>query len=98
MDQTHFWTAWFIAVLAIGAPLNAPLASGQSSPSDPLVIPKIEDPIELDGRPNEPAWKDARALSPVQHRPNFGEVPTEKTEFLIGYTEEYLWVARRCYD
>lgn len=78
--------------------LSPPGASGQSSRPGPLLIPKIEGLIELDGRVDEAAWTEAKRLSPVQHRPNFGESPTERTEFLIGYTEEYLWVACRCYD
>jgi hypothetical protein len=77
-------------------------AWAQSSADEPasaaLVIPKLDGAIELDGRPDEAAWTEARRLPVVQQRPTFGAEPTEKTEILIGYTDEALYVACRCYD
>lgn len=70
---------------------------GQPS-NDEVVIPKLTEPIELDGRVQEAAWDDAISLPLVQNRPNFGAEPREKTEILIGYTENYLYAACRCYD
>ena len=80
-----------------GSALVPSAASAQSAP-DPLVVPKIEGPIELNGRPDEAAWSKARQLHPVQFAPNFGAEPTETTEFLVGHTEDYLYAACRCYD
>lgn len=73
-------------------------APAQSSSEDPLVIPKIDPPVELDGRLDEAAWDQALSLPAVQHRPSFGAEPTEETDYLIGYTEDYVYVACRCGD
>ncbi len=88
----------FLFSLLSCASVLVPDAALAQSSLDPLVIPKLEGSIELDGRPDEAAWDDARRLPVVQHSPDFGEEPTEKTEFLIGYTNEYLYVACRCYQ
>jgi hypothetical protein len=88
---------FLFGLLACTLALVPGTALGQSSP-DALVIPKISGAIDLDGRPSEPAWSEARSLPLVQHSPNFGEEPTEKTEILVGYTADYLYVGCRCYD
>lgn len=66
--------------------------------SDPLELPRLHGPIGLDGRIGESAWNHARELSLTQHKAAFGAERTEKTEVLIGYTDEYIYVACRCYD
>ncbi len=96
-DMRHRTRLVVILVVPMMVAGFAPEASGQSSP-DELVIPKIKGEIELDGRIEESAWTDARRLPAVQHMPNFGADPTENTELLIGYTEDYLYAACRCYD
>lgn len=63
-----------------------------------MIIPKIKNNIEFDGHINESAWLEARSLQLIQHQPNFGEKPTEKTEAFIAYTDDYLYVACKCYD
>lgn len=72
--------------------------AAQSEEAAPLVIPKMQEAIELDGRPDEAAWEDARRLSLVQHVPNFGEAPSEETEVLLGYTDDHVYAACRCFD
>jgi len=62
------------------------------------VIPRIHEKVILDGMSNEPAWKNIKPLDFVMHRPHFGQPPSEKTEVLIAYDEEYLYVAGRLYD
>lgn len=66
--------------------------------SDPLVIPRISEKIELDGRPDESAWQQARTLPAVQHKPHFGKEPSQQTTFLIGYTRDYIYAGFRCKD
>ena len=81
-----------------GLILGCAPAMAQSQSSDLLALPRLQEPIELDGSVEEPAWDRARAISLTQHKPVFGADPTEKTEVLIGYTDEHLYVACRCYD
>lgn len=73
-------------------------ASALNDTTKGMVIPKIKESIELDGRIEEPAWQDAKSLRLIQHKPNFGEEPSEKTEVLIGYSDEHLYLACKCYD
>lgn len=63
-----------------------------------IKIPAIQNSIELDGEVNESEWQNARSLPLIQQKPNYGESPSEKTEVLIGHTEENLYVACRCFD
>lgn len=83
---------------ALGLIVSCFKAEAQTPKTDQIVIPKLETPIELDGEVGESEWEDARLLPLTQMRPNFGKEPTEKSQVLIGYTEEYLYAACRCYD
>ena len=63
-----------------------------------LVIPRIQAPIIFDGLSNEAAWNEAAHFSYVMQMPNFGEKPTERTELLLAYDDEYLYIAGRLFD
>lgn len=84
-------TANTIAVLVI---LMAPLAHAQ----EPMVIPLLTGPIQLDGFSDEPAWEAVAPLAMVMHQPSFGEEPTERTEVRVAHDGQYLYVAGRMYD
>jgi len=58
----------------------------------------LTGPVQLDGLIDEPAWDAIEPLPMVQMVPNFGEPPTEKTEILIGYDDNYLYMGCRLYD
>ena len=66
--------------------------------SGPLLIPKIEGSIVIDGRLDEPAWDQAARLDPVMHAPVFGAEPSERTEFRVGHDGEHLYFGCRAYD
>ena len=66
--------------------------------SDQLIIPRINGPVTLDGLSDEPAWEGIEPLPVVIHTPNFGNEPTEQTEILVAYDNNYLYVAGRLYD
>jgi len=71
----------------------------ESGPDDePLRIQRIKSPIELDGFSNEAAWEDIRSLPMIMKVPSFGSEPSEHTEFLLGYDDDYLYAAGRFYD
>jgi hypothetical protein len=61
-------------------------------------INRIAGPIELDGLSNEIAWKAIDPLPVIMQEPTYNAEPSEKTEILIGYDDDYLYVAARCYD
>ncbi len=66
--------------------------------NEKMIIPRIPEEITLDGIIDEPAWKQAKELHLIQTQPNFGELPSEKTEVFVGYTENYFYAACKCYD
>lgn len=52
----------------------------------------------IDGRTDDPVWDNAERVSDFYQREPFeGRPVTEKTEFLILYDEENLYIAARCY-
>ena len=65
---------------------------------DQIVLPRIKGPVMLDGLSDEPAWKGIEPFPVVMHMPNFGAEPSERTEILIAYDENFLYVAGRLYD
>lgn len=62
------------------------------------IVPRINGKVKLDGLSNESAWKGIKPLPVVMQIPNFGKEPTEKTEFLLAYDDNFLYVAGRLYD
>ncbi|MDZ7689790.1 MAG: carbohydrate binding family 9 domain-containing protein [Balneolaceae bacterium] len=65
---------------------------------EPYLVPRLDGPIELDGRSNEPAWEAIEPLPLVMQIPTFRGTPTERTEIRIAYDDTHIYVAARCYD
>lgn len=65
---------------------------------DQLVIPRINGPVTLDGLSDEPAWEGIEPLPVIMHRPNFGNEPSERTEILVAFDDDFLYVAGRLFD
>ncbi len=63
-----------------------------------LVLPHLDGPIQLDGLSDEPAWEAVEPWLPTQYEPDNGAPPTERTEFLVAYDDEYIYFALRGYD
>jgi hypothetical protein len=63
-----------------------------------MEISRINGPVELDGLSAEPAWDGIEPFPMVMHMPNFGSEPSERTEILVAFNEDYLYVAGRLYD
>ena len=64
----------------------------------PMALERMSGPIELDGSPDEAAWRDLPLLETVQHWPDFGAAPTERTEIRVGHDDEFLYAAGWFYD
>jgi hypothetical protein len=73
-----------------------PLIAARSQ--TPVVIQRLSRPVAFDGLSDEEAWTDISILPMVMMTPNFGFPPSEKTEVLVGFDDEFLWVAGRLYD
>jgi len=59
---------------------------------------QMQKPVKLDGISDEPAWQGIEPLRIVMRRPNFGIKPSERTDILMGYDDNYLYLAGRFYD
>ena len=64
----------------------------------PLIVPRVPEPVVLDGPSNEPAWASVEPWIPVQYEPENGLPATERTEFLVAYDEQYVYFALRAFD
>ncbi len=63
-----------------------------------IVIRRVAGPIALDGRIDEPGWAGLLPLCLVMQTPTFGEACSERTEALLGYDDEFIYVAGRLLD
>lgn len=63
-----------------------------------LVLTRIHDPVTLDGISNEAAWAGLQPLPAVMLMPNAGAAPSERTEILVAYDDDFIYVAGRLYD
>ena len=65
---------------------------------DQVVLDRLSGSIILDGLIDEQAWQDIEPLPLEMRYPNFRDIPTERTELLLGYDDVYLYIAGRLYD
>ncbi len=63
-----------------------------------LAIPRLDGPLSLDGLSNEPAWQEVRPFPLIMHIPKFGEPPSERSEVLLAFDDNFLYVAGRLFD
>jgi hypothetical protein len=63
-----------------------------------IVVHRVTGPVTLDGRPDEPAWADLKPLCMVMQTPTYGEACSERSEALLGYDDEFVYVAGRLFD
>ena len=78
-----------ILLACLGAALALPLPAVAQ---EPWPLPRLEEPIRLDGIPDEPAWSTVEPIPMVSFQPVAGLPPSEPTEIRIAYDSEYLYV------
>jgi len=69
----------------------------KSQTTEPIKIQRITSPIKLDGIINEKAWQGIESFPMIMRTPDFGSEPSELTEILMGYDDDYIYVAGRFY-
>ena len=79
-------------------PLTGAAQNLESKINEPIKIKRIKSPVELDGLSNEPSWEGIESFPMLMRTPNFGNEPSERTEILMVYDDDYLYVAGRLYD
>lgn len=73
-------------------------ASLRTDSAGRLVIQRVNSPIKLDGLIDEPAWDGLEPLPHVEHGPNFGKEPSERTVVFVAFDDDYFYLAGRLYD
>ena len=64
-----------------------------------IIAQKIESAITLDGILNEPAWRNSSPIATfTQREPNNGQPVSEKTELLILFDYDNLYIGVKCWD
>jgi len=85
--------------LALVASLAAALCGGAwADGPEPMVVHRLQAPVRLDGPSDELAWRGVLPLPVVSQVPHFGQPPSERTEILLAYDEDNLYLAGRFYD
>ncbi|MCP4201616.1 MAG: carbohydrate binding family 9 domain-containing protein [bacterium] len=91
-------------LLLLAALLLTPTVSAQGEPppsaaTHSLQALRLEQPITLDGRLDDPAWQRAEiATGFTQREPEPGAPASERTEVQVAYTEKTLYVAVHAFD
>lgn len=89
-------------ILVLGAVTTVPLGAQEHTPAmsrdAPYAVTRIEEPIVLDGRADEAAWRTIEPLPAVMHVPTFRAPLTERTEFRIAYDSEYFYFFCSSFD
>ena len=71
------------------------LSQFQVNGQDATSIKRLTSPVEFDGVPNEAAWNGLDLFPMTMARPNFGLAPSELSEVMITYDDQYLWIGAR---
>jgi hypothetical protein len=89
-----------LTLLLLQAPPTPPsqiVVDGAGSPS--FSIPRLEEPVTIDGRLDEPAWSRAARLTGFsEYRPVDNQRASERTEVLVWYSPEALHFGIIAYD
>ncbi|MEN9704179.1 MAG: hypothetical protein RLZZ393_58 [Pseudomonadota bacterium] len=88
-----------LALLVALVPSTGVFAADPGDVRKVLTIPRLEHPPVIDGRVEEPLWATAAKIDDLrQIRPHVGEPGTEKSEILVAYDADALYVAARFWD
>jgi len=90
--------SFILSIVASGLIQRSFAQDPVSGHDEPIKIRRIKSPVVLDGFSNEPAWEGIGSFPMIMRTPNFGNEPSERTQVLLGYDDDYLYVAGRLYD
>ncbi|MFC1724535.1 DUF5916 domain-containing protein [candidate division KSB1 bacterium] len=64
---------------------------------EPISIPRINGEIIFDGLSDEDAWQNIETLPLTMFQPTFKGQPSNNSEILVAYDDEYFYLAGRFY-
>jgi hypothetical protein len=77
---------------------NSVSVGSQPESATLYVLSRVQGRVTLDGLSTEPAWNGIKPLTVVVYTPNSGAAPSETTEILVAYDDDFIYVAGRLYD
>ncbi|MCA1803573.1 MAG: carbohydrate binding family 9 domain-containing protein [Rhodothermaceae bacterium] len=91
----HFYSCilFFLTVLLLESVNSTVYAA---SNSDPVSLTRIDQPVVLDGMPDEPFWQTIEPFPLVEHTPVYGSGPLYPTEIRVAYDDQYLYLSAVC--
>jgi hypothetical protein len=86
-----------MALLALSA--QTIHAEGERAIKTPRHVPRIDEPMRIDGVLDEPAWERALVMGVNNEvRPGYNIPAPVKTDMLLAYSKSHFYVAFRAYD
>lgn len=70
---------------------------GLIAQNKPIEITKITEPIVFDGVINELFWLNTSSFTLTRQSPDYGSKPSEETELMMVYDEQYLYFAAKLF-
>ncbi len=98
---SRFWLAALISLpsTVMAQATDAGRIDVESAPRPVAQALRHDGPFVVDGRLDEPAWRDAMPLSGfVQSRPDTGAPASERTVVRFAYDDRALYISALCYD
>ncbi len=92
--------AWAAAFLLLGRGVEAQQEVRAPDPDRPVArAVRADRPFSIDGRLDEPVWRQAVAVSEFTQRdPREGVPSSQRTEVRIAYDEDAIYLGARLYD
>jgi len=88
-----------LLICAVGWSKTAPAGSSLAEvPLNRVRIHRLTGSVTLDGRVEENAWDGATSISMIKQMPEYGGPPSERTEVLLGFDDDYLYIGARMFD
>jgi len=92
--------AWFaLGGLATSLAVTGQVpATARAQELTPMELNRLTGPVEIDGRPDEAAWREVPPLPLTQYAPTYRGTPRQRTEIRVAYDDRYLYAAGWFYD
>ncbi|MCE5251128.1 carbohydrate binding family 9 domain-containing protein, partial [bacterium] len=98
LNRLFLFVSMFFALSPAFVPTAAGDSTGVSPEYESVVVARLKAPVNFDGLSEEEAWNGITTLPMIMQIPHFGDQPSERTEVLVAYDDNYLYIAGRLYD
>lgn len=89
---------YFFLINLLSFSLAFQMMANQELTADTIIISRIKGTFIFDGKVDDECWENATSLPAIMQVPVFGQVPSQETDFLIAYDDNFVYVAGRMFD